>query len=249
MDARTRHELKKNELAELLARLGRFATQRGRQVSMVILLVVVILVGYRVWGWNARRTQEQLWRELASAGPGASGGAAAQYDTLRRIAGEADDASIRQWAQLRLACGLLHEAADDGDDPTRVDEAVRVLEALVAPGAAIPQVAAAARYALGGAYEMQGRLEQAEQTYRSLADDEQLEGSPFRNLARSRAEDIGKLRTPVVFVPGARPAASQAASGPTTKPEPVEPVAPGAASGPAPASAPAEPTRTDSSPP
>jgi len=64
MDARTRHELKQNELAEALAQLRNLNDPRLRVGLLVVLGLAVVVAGVLWWRYNQSRTVEQSWKTL-----------------------------------------------------------------------------------------------------------------------------------------------------------------------------------------
>ena len=67
MDAESRHDLKKNELAEMLSKFRFFTSDTGRYITLGLLAVVVLFVGYRVWRWNSVRVGEESWSAIMEA--------------------------------------------------------------------------------------------------------------------------------------------------------------------------------------
>ncbi len=218
MDAQTRHELKQNELQQMLSGFGFLKTETGRNVTLAVIAIVVLYGGYRLWSWNSGRSAFQSWTALMSTNvPNAIDGAA-DLGALREIVSSAGDARLRAWAELRLGCGLLRQA---NFDPTKreqyTNDAVEVLEQLSSAAGTPATIAAAAEFAMANAYEMQRNFEQAKATYQAIADNERYAGSPYQTLAGERAESIDDLTTAVIFTPGAAPRPDPIVS-PTSQP-------------------------------
>jgi predicted negative regulator of RcsB-dependent stress response len=66
MDAKERHELKDNDLAEFLENFGAFWDKHGTKITMVILAFVVVWFGTRYYSSTQANRQENAWADLAS---------------------------------------------------------------------------------------------------------------------------------------------------------------------------------------
>ena len=65
MDAETRHELKTNELAQVIDRIRNFDDERMRYVLIALTIILLAVVGYRWWSWSSRSALEGDWKHLA----------------------------------------------------------------------------------------------------------------------------------------------------------------------------------------
>ncbi len=65
MDAKERHELKDNDLAEFLENFGAFWDKQGNKISAIILIVVVGWFGYRYYNTTQVNRHESAWADLA----------------------------------------------------------------------------------------------------------------------------------------------------------------------------------------
>ncbi len=66
MDAKERHELKDNDLAEFLQNFGEFWNKHGNSISVVILVVLVAWIGLRFYNNMQATSHENAWADLAS---------------------------------------------------------------------------------------------------------------------------------------------------------------------------------------
>ncbi len=66
MDAKERHELKDNDLYDFLQNFGTFWNKHGNSVSIVILLAVASMFGYRYYQSYSASKHEVSWSDLAS---------------------------------------------------------------------------------------------------------------------------------------------------------------------------------------
>ncbi len=66
MDAKERHELKDNDLAEFLEHFGEFWGKHGNGIMVVITIVLVIFVGKRYYNSTQAQTHENAWADLSA---------------------------------------------------------------------------------------------------------------------------------------------------------------------------------------
>lgn len=66
MDAKERHELKDNDLAEFLQNFGDFWNKHGNGISVVILVILVAWIGLRFYNNMQVTNHENAWADLAS---------------------------------------------------------------------------------------------------------------------------------------------------------------------------------------
>lgn len=207
MDAESRHDLKKNELREMLSNFRFFTSDNGRYVTLALLGVVVLFVGYRIWRWNSTRAGEESWSQLMEAVVPSTPDGTDGLDSLRQIASSTGDDIIRAWAEYRLGCGLLRQANSDKTKREQyLPECIEVLRRVSGASSTPPSIAAAAEYGLANAYELQRDFEQAKTTYQAITDNEKYAGSPYQALADGRVDTVDDLNVTVMFTPGEPPA-------------------------------------------
>ena len=207
MDADSRHDLKKNELAEMLSNFRFFTSDRGRYVTLAVLAVVVLFVGYRVWRWNSVRAGEESWSAIMEAVVPNTPDGTDGLDSLRQIASSTGDATIRAWADYRLGCGLLRQAnSDETKREQYLPDCIEVLKRVSGVSSTPSSIAAAAEFGLANAYELRRDFEQAKTTYQAIIDNEKYAGSPYQALAGRRVETVDDLNVTVTFTPGEPPA-------------------------------------------
>jgi predicted negative regulator of RcsB-dependent stress response len=211
MDADTRHQLKQNELAEALSKLGDL---RDPKFLYTLIAVAVIGVGVLAWyGWRytQRQALEQGWEQLGKVSASLSADdpaavATAQTD-LRTMIKESSSRKVVSYARLELArslveAGLLRPA----ERPTSFEEAVTVLTELRSDPEAPELISAPATFLLATAYESLRQFDKAKELYQSLSTEARYNGSPFQALAVERRADIDTLTARVAFTPGSPPA-------------------------------------------
>jgi tetratricopeptide (TPR) repeat protein len=107
MDAKERHELKDNDLAEFLQNFGEFWNKHGNSVSVIILVVLAAWIGLRLYN-NMQATQhENAWADLSST--------TTPQGYRERAREHAGDKALPQIALLRGA-EQFHQQAIDLDN-------------------------------------------------------------------------------------------------------------------------------------
>lgn len=218
MDSQHRHELEQNDLAAFFQNFGKFWNKYGNAISVVVLLVVIAILGKRLYDNRTATALERQWSELAAAGSPAS------YLAVEQ---EAGDATVRTQALLRGGDLLQLQASTPQEPPA--PPAVEGVEAPPpqAPRMRTPEEQAAdlaeaeQRYrralelsphpiytlnlklGLAAVYEGQGRWDDAGKLY-----DEVVEraGDTYPALAaqgRFKRDLLPELQRPVVFAPEA----------------------------------------------
>lgn len=202
MDADTRHQLKTNELGEILERITNLRDPRVQLGIVAIALLIVLFAGYRFMSWRADVATRAGWMTLDTVGSTDPGLGEAPLDTLRRVIAGTSDAALGATARLRLVDGLLARAV--AGDTGRLEEAREELESVLASGAP-PLLKAAALYQLANLYETRRDFERAREAYQRLLHDPTFAGSPFVALARSRLASLDDLPRQIEFQPGLPP--------------------------------------------
>jgi hypothetical protein len=210
MDARTRHELKQNELAEALAQLRNLNDPRLRVGLLVVLGLAVVVAGVLWWRYNQSRTVEQSWKtlyELTADAGGEDVVAAEQAATgLRDLISKGGDPTVMGFAKLQLASVRVQQALMRADQrPAGFQEAVTLLtEIRSAPGTPTP-LFAAATFALASALESLHEFDQARTLYTALANEERFAGLLYKSLATERLAGLDDLKAAINFFPGGPP--------------------------------------------
>lgn len=208
MDAKTRHELKQNELAEALAKLRRLDSPGTRIMLLGIVIIVVLFGAWKLWARSRDHALATGWQSLAAIDrPAAPMSPAEIRDRLRVVASDAADPTLAGYARLRLARVAFDQALSD---PTQraalLQEARAELETVKAGTATNPQLLAAVDFALAAVYESLGETDRARRCYEVLIDDAaRFAGSPYLEFARERIESLDELREPVRLLPGNPP--------------------------------------------
>ncbi len=232
MDADTRHQLKTNELGEMLDQLVHLRDRRVIYGIAAVTLAILLYVSYRVWSWSARAAVESGWAALQQVDSTDPALGDAPLDQLRQIAGSTANEALSATTRLRLA-EALHARGASGD-AAKLNEARAELEAITSGGGPAV-IRAAAMYQLAAVFESMREMDQARATYDRLTQNPEFAGSPFVSLAGSRRESLDRVPRSITMNPGLPPPPPPPASAP-------------AASAPASAESPAESQPTDPTP-
>jgi predicted negative regulator of RcsB-dependent stress response len=224
MDAEQRHELKTNELANLLLKLKDWSDKYLNTVLTIVAAAALAWAGYRFWAWRQENALQAAWAEVSRANIRDLTAGDAPLDQLRRVAKDAPDATVAAIARIRLAAGLI-QRADEAGGEVRLNEAASELRSVVSSGVA-DSLKAAALFKLGSVCEGQRDLKSAREAYQQIVSTPQFETLPFRGLAEDRLKTLDDLAVRVEFLPGAPPLpvppapASAPATAPTSAPVP-----------------------------
>lgn len=113
MDAKERHELKDNDLAEFLQNFGEFWDKHGNFISVVILVGVLGWFGWKYYGNMQLTAHENAWSDLS---------ATATPTGYRERARETEgDKALPQLALLRGAEAFHQQAVQVDQDATAED--------------------------------------------------------------------------------------------------------------------------------
>ncbi|QDU91152.1 hypothetical protein Pla175_45720 [Pirellulimonas nuda] len=182
MDAKHRHELQENALADWL---GNFIDQVRPYVPVLIAAVVALVVG--VVGWGAYRgsraeAKADAWRLYSDAMVGGMPTPA----LLEQAADEASGTAVADWAALTLADSELWQASEAFfADRTRAQQSLERAEPLYKSlvGASDPWISGRARYGLARSAEVAGNTEEAVKLYGLVT-------GALAPLAKQRVEEL-----------------------------------------------------------
>lgn len=241
MDAETRHALKQNELAAMLSRLRSL----DRNVIYAIIAVIVLLLlwgGWEIYQWQARRSADRAWQELAALSPYRADTGGQLVGELKTIASDQGIGPRGQVASLRAASAMMQSAAGLPADAAQslARDAREQVKGLIGNDAVPASIAAPALLLEASACETLLDIEGARKAYERLTS-ERFNGSPLQVVAMSRLDHMDLVTADVEFTPGAPPEPPTAAElmG-------VEPPATGTGAGEAPSTEePAEETAED----
>lgn len=221
MDAEQRHELKTNELANLLLKLKDWSDKYLNSVLTIIAVAALAWAGYRFWSWRQENAVHAAWAEVSRANIRDLTAGDAPLDQLRRVAKDAPDSTVAAIARIRLAAGLM-QRADEAGGEVRLSEAATELRTVI--GSAVSDsLKAAALFKLGSVSEGQRDLKAAREAYQQLVSTPQYDSLPFKTMAEDRLKTLDDLAVRVEFLPGAAPLpvppapASAPATAPTTQ--------------------------------
>jgi predicted negative regulator of RcsB-dependent stress response len=224
MDADTRHQLKKNELAEALSKVVDFSDKRTIGWLVVIVVVALGYAGYKFWGWQQRTQLTNAQQALADINALDPSLGDAPMDQLRRLIADNNQPGVLALARLKLAEGL--EARAEGTDQAgKLTEAEAEYNAILSLAGAPNAAKAPALYRLGMMGESKRDLEQAREMYTTLSRNPGYAGSPFVAAAEARLELLAELAVPVVFERGMNPVLiPELTPLPVTTPRKMQPV-------------------------
>ncbi|MBL8877704.1 MAG: hypothetical protein JNG88_01185 [Phycisphaerales bacterium] len=225
MDADTRHELQQNELGQLLSRLKNLSAREILTYLGTIVVVILIVVGYRTWQSSILTAKSAAWNDLITAGapkPTADGSDVEIPDRVEALRSymqtHAEPAALAA-ARLRLARALIDKAGgDSAERQLLLDEALKHLDALRTDENAAPALRAAAMLLAGTAYETRRDAAKAREMYQRFETPEYA-SSAFAEIAKKRIETLDQIETQVAFAPGSTPPPTE----PTTQPAVVPP--------------------------
>ena len=216
MDADTRHQLKHNELADMLTRLRDLDNPSTRYTLLFIAAVLAVYVAWSGWSYAHQRSIEQSWQRLGSItagiGSGNDAAAATALTDLRALIAEDSDPVLGGYARLMLAEHRITEAFEKPEErQAAFTEAKDVLEKTLKTSGTPPMLEAATAYALANTYESLAALNDAERAslldkasalYTRITTEKRFDGSPYFELSQDHLDTMAELATPVVFVPG-----------------------------------------------
>lgn len=248
MDAETRQQLKTNELADRLLKVGAWVDRNWLHLTIALAAVVGTIVAARFWSSSRKAAAERAWAEMLEVQLEPSLGDA-PLDQLRRMIDETQDEQLRQVCRLRVATGLMRRGIDGGDDKL-LAESQAAFEQLLSGVGDDRNLHASVLFRLGSVYESRRNLDKAREVYTSLTTDARFEGNPLREMASARLSSLDMLKSRVEFAPGVAPPPAipdlppelmDSAATPTTSSAPGSGAASsGGASGSTPATAPAD---------
>lgn len=202
MDAKERHELKDNDLAEFLQNFGEFWNKHGNSISVAILVVLVAWIGIRFYNNMQATNHENAWADLASTSTPSGYRERAREDT--------GFGAIQEIALLRGAEQYHQQAIElDNENTTpapgmmSVEDSLKNAEAMyqqVLDSKSDPVFRANAAVGLANIAETRGDFDAAN-TYwtqaEKLANDAHL--GAIAAQAKIRLGMLDELKQPIVF--------------------------------------------------
>ncbi|MEZ6191676.1 MAG: tetratricopeptide repeat protein [Phycisphaerales bacterium] len=203
MDAKERHELKDNDLAEFLQNFGDFWNKHGNSISVVILVVLVAWIGIRFYNNMQATNHENAWADLAST--------SSPQGYRERALEDTGFGAIQEIALLRGAEQYHQKAIEHENEDTAVplpgmltfEESLKNAEAMyqqVLDSKSDPVFRANAAVGLANVAETRGDFDAAN-TYwtqaEKLASDARL--GAIAAQAKIRLGMLDELKQPIVF--------------------------------------------------
>lgn len=202
-----RHELKQNELADVLGRWIAVVNPYSRIIVGVVILGCVASGYWTYSKYQARLSTEEAWAKYFLEGikiDGSSGQPDVDFDALGELADDNADQPVGQWALLssadhRLVRGvqllLQYRGWDKGQEELSkaIQEYTNVLKALDTINdprrGKLPRQRAI--FGLARAHESRGDLDKAKEQYEKLVETD----GPFSRVAQKRIAAIGTPAT------------------------------------------------------
>ncbi len=234
MDADTRHQLKQNELAEMLTRLRDWNNPQTRYAALGIALVLVLAVAAYAWYRGHQRNLAAGWQQLSNL---SNEGLLSPVDKLppvqdqlRTLIGDASNPALASAARLTLARTYMVQGLEDKTQrPQAFEAAAKLLEQITGDAQLAPTLRAPAALLLGSAYESLQQPDKAKEIYTKLATDSAFDGWPAKTIAAERLTTMADAEANVTFLPGAAPPPTQPAPAPLTMGPPAPESAPASA--------------------
>ena len=227
-----RHELKENELAEILAKWYSQIAPHSQKILIGVLVVLIAYLGWSIWSRWAEAVENEAWESLHAA---VESGAAADYET---VAERFPRTNAAHWAQLmaadthlQIGCRQILTNKADGAQELRkaLDGYLALRNVQVSPffQQRVLWGLGRAYEALSGTREGQGELDRALAAYRELV--ERWPDGPFSSVAKRRLNLLEKPETRefydalAAYEPakqGAQPPGGEIEFGPASMPTP-----------------------------
>jgi predicted negative regulator of RcsB-dependent stress response len=210
MDADTRHQLKSNELVEMLAGLKDLKKPQYLYPSIAVLAVLIGIVAWYGWRYSQRVAAAQDWQRLerivASLGTGDPSAVSGAQSELRAMLQEKVQPGVRGYARIELARSRVEQGlAEPTERPEAFEEASRLLEEVLNDPAATDMQRAQATFLLASTCESLRQFDRAKELYQTLMQEPKYAGSPYRELAEKRLSNLDALSKPIAFTPGEAP--------------------------------------------
>ncbi len=209
MDAETRHQLKQNELAEVLGKLRTLDDKRITYALIAIIAVLGLYAAFRLWSYSAQAAVSRSWQQLSEVRSrlGKETPDVSAVTDLRKLIDNSPDVSLKGYARLLLAGELNRTAlADTVRRNDLLNDAAGQLKAVIDGASGAPALQAVAMFALASTHESQRKFDDAKALYQKLTTEAAYAGSPFKTLAEQRLTDFDKLSRSPAFVEGDPPA-------------------------------------------
>lgn len=226
MDSEHRHELKSNELADLLTHLPQFFKKN----ASTIIGLSLIIIGLITWPIFTRMSREKTITDESRVSEsirmlsGDIGAALQAYqsnpegldaalntiqanaDALMDMTSETDNPNLAALAYIKAAQAIrteLHlrkDIVDAATIDTQTQKAQDTYEK-AAEKAVIPTMKAMAQFGIGLCTEERGQTQQAADLYKAIVDDESFAATVFPTLAQERLDNLTDNSQAVTFAP------------------------------------------------
>lgn len=218
MDSNHRHELEENDLQAFLANFGEWWQKHGNKTLTAILLVLVVILGFRLIRWQRAAALEAAWSDLETHQTPSG---------LVEVANRHGNRTVQLLARLQAADTLLREVVtprsatvtegqepDTGTDLTpeqKLDVSAREYEAVRSSRHAPPIFRFNASLGLASVMEQRGQWDEARKIYEGLL----TEAKGFDAItaqAQGRLAMLDVLPRPVTIAPDPTPTPTPSAT-------------------------------------
>ncbi len=210
MKTQRRHDLKSNELSQILQQARAFFAESGSKVLAVV-LVLVLLVAVGVYLSHSRTlARQESWSRMYAV---MSGSANTKASDLRTLARQSDNEklaalALKAYADMSMRDMVIMPATPDQAQTVKDVEAA--LQSIISDYGSNTFATAGARVKLGIVYENSGKWQEARAVYQKLSEDESLTGFVVPKLAADRLKDLARwqqlAKQVVTTAPATKPA-------------------------------------------
>ncbi len=185
MKSERRHDLETNELAVRMKDAIEKAKPYLLQLLGVVAIIALLFAMWSAWGSSSSVTEQQAWDKFILA----SYTSDPEMLEMKRLAenSEYSGTKVPEWAYLmwcdrQLLLASQTYLVDRSATTSRLKQIQGIYEGLVS-GASVPQIRDRARYGLAQVYEMQAKLDKAEENYVEVKGD-------LASLATQRVDQL-----------------------------------------------------------
>lgn len=225
MDSEHRHELKSNELADVLTHLPEFFKKNAN----MIIGISLIIIAFVTWPLFSKMSRQKAIAEksqvaesirMLSGDIGAAltayqntpeelapalGTIEANAEALMELTSKTNNPNLAALAYIKAAQAIrteLHLRKEIVGAETIEAQTQKAQEAYekAAEKAAIPTMKAMAQFGIGLCTEERGQTEQAAEIYQAIIDDESFAATVFPNLAQQRLDSLADSTETFIFV-------------------------------------------------
>lgn len=227
MDAEHRHELKENDLAHFMSKVGPWWKKHGLTTMIIVLAILVAVIIFRTSKQRTIAKHDETWSEL---------GTQDKPNDFREMALKFEDPTARALAYLSGAAALNARAtlpdieesgaaqtAGDGTRDKLLEQAANMVKKLLQADDAPVLIQLNAMLLAAAIEENRGKFKDAAKYYQDLLDHPDVNGEPaIEKRARFRLEFLPVLQKQQPFGPEPTAAATDVNEATSAAPVPVD---------------------------